>query len=111
MPKLGSLYRRYLRGAELTAPCNVEIVGVTQVQVQPHPRAETVDKWCLWVKGLPEDTPNGILFGPRGEGQLVRLFGNLDVNDLVGRRIQVYPHPIQVAGQKKTSICFSTVPK
>ena len=106
MPRLGSLYRRFLRGSELNAPCNVEIIAATQVKVQPHPRAEPVQKWCLWVKGLPEDTPNGILFGPRGEGQLFKLFGNMDVEHLPGNRLQIYPQKIQVAGQNKTSICF-----
>jgi len=105
-PKLGTLYRQYLRGSDLTGPCLVTIAGLTQVTVQPHPRSEPVEKWCLWVTGLPEDTPNGILFGPKGEEVLTKIFGEVDIKDLKGAQIIIYPLKVHVAGYDKMAVRF-----
>ena len=110
MTKLSFLHRRYLRGSDLTAPLTVEIIAINQVTVQPHPKAEPVVKWCLWVKDLPQDTPNGILIGPRGSEQLIKIHGDIDHTDLVGKKVVIYPQPIQVAGVKKIAIFFRSSP-
>jgi len=106
MPKLGTLYRQYLRGTDLSGPLEIEIIALTQVTVTPHPKAEPLIKWCMWIKGLPEDMPNGILFGPKSEEVLFSLFGDVDVDDLSGQHLTIYPQPIRVAGYDKVAIRF-----
>ena len=110
MATLGTLYRKYLRGSELKGPATVEIVAVSHVTVRPHPQAEPIEKWCLWVKGLPQDTPNGILIGPKAEEQLVGIFGPVDVNQLRGKPVIIAPKEIRVAGQRRTTVAFSAAP-
>ncbi len=88
MTKLGYLYRKYLRGSDLNGKeLTVEIITVKPVQVQPHPSVPLTTKYCLWVRGLPEDFPNGILFGPKAEKQLVDIFGNVDIDQMAGKPI------------------------
>jgi hypothetical protein len=107
MSTLGNLYRKYLRGVELgTQSFVVEIVAITQVTVTPHPQAQPIEKWCMWVKGLPVDLPNGILFGPKAEEQLVLIFGKVDINTLRGKTLEIYPQPLSVAGNRRVAIHF-----
>jgi len=107
MSKLGYLYRKYLRGSDLNGKeLTVEIIAVKPVQVQPHPSAPKTTKYCLWVKGLPEDYPNGILFGPKAEKQLVDIFGNVDTDQIAGKTIIIYPYKVKIAGQTRSAIGF-----
>ena len=109
MTRLGFLYRKYLHGSDLERETVVEVVAVKPVQVLPHPKAEQVTKYCMWVKGLPEDFPNGVLFGPKGEGQLVDVFGNVETSDLKGKQLVLYPYAVTIGGQRMKAIGFRAV--
>ncbi len=106
--KLGMLYRKYLRGDDLaqTHSYTVEIVAIKTVQVQPHPTAPKQDKWCLTVKGLPEDLPNAVLVGPRAGDELLAIFGNVDIKDLPGKRLNLYKKFYSIAGAQKAAVGF-----
>ena len=82
------------------------IQDITKEKVCPHPSQPVIEKWCLWVYGLPEGMPNGILFGSRGEEDLIAIFGKVTLADLQGKLITIYAKPMNVAGQTKLSIRF-----
>ena len=104
---LGSLYQRYLHGTDLLGEMfTVTIQDITVEKVMPHPSQPQVEKWCLLVSGLPIGMPHRILFGARGEEDLVAIFGKVSVELLRGKAIMIYPKPTSVAGQQKVSIRF-----
>jgi hypothetical protein len=108
--QLGTLYRRYLHGNNLEGrEFTVAIHHVTKEKVTPHPSQPPVEKWCLWVDGLPSGMANGILFGTRGEEDLMAIFGQVEINSLQGKSIVIYPKAMTVAGQPKVSIRFRGV--
>lgn len=105
--RLGNLYRRYLHGEDLDQRSfQVTITNLTKETVTPHPSQPSYEKWCLWVSGLPQGMPNGILFGPQGDKDLVAIFGRVDINALNGKMLVIYPQPMNVAGQSRVSIRF-----
>jgi hypothetical protein len=106
-PHLGSLYTKYLHGEELgTQPKTVTIQKITQEKVTPHPSLPTYQKWCLWVSGLPQGMPTGILFGAKGEKELVSIFGKADLASLIGKPVTIFTQPVNVGGQTKLAIHF-----
>ena len=106
--KLSQLYQKYLRGADLPGPLTVEIVDARLVTVRPHPQEPEVEKWCLFIKGLPNpDLPSGILIGPKMVESLMRVIGNLDVSELKGKRINIRPETVRVAGKELKAIRFA----
>jgi hypothetical protein len=105
--QLGTLYRHYLHGNNLGGQeFSVRIIDVTKEKVTPHPSQPVVEKWCLWVDGLPTGLGNGILFGTRGEEDLMAIFGQVEIETLKGKQVVIYPKPMNVAGQPKVSIRF-----
>lgn len=107
--RLGSLFRKYLHGEDLIRPIQVSIEKLTQETVMPHPAKPPIHKWCLWVDGLPQGLPNGILFGPQGDRELTAIFGKVDIESLKGKKLEIYPHTITVAGQPRLAIRFRRV--
>jgi len=109
MTKLGTLYRKYLRGSDLTKPALVKILTCAQVQVLPNPAADPTVKWCLFVEGVrdfPDGVPNGILFGPKSEERLAEIFGKVDISELAGKQVVIYPEQIKVGRDQKMAIRF-----
>jgi hypothetical protein len=105
--QLGTLYRRYLHGSDLGQQAlKVTIQDITKERVCPHPSQPVEDKWCLWVYGLPDGLPNGILFGSRGEDDLIAIFGKVSLEELKGKMIVIYAKPTSVGGQTKMSLRF-----
>lgn len=104
--RLGSLFRKYLHGEDLIRPVQVSIEKLTQETVVPHPAKPPIQKWCLWVNDLPQGLPNGILFGPQGDRELTAIFGKVDINSLKGKKLEIYPQTISVAGQPRLAIRF-----
>ena len=107
MPKLGTLYRKYLRGSDLNGQVfSVKILDVFKVFVSPPPAYNPVEKWCLKVQGLPPELPDTVLFGPKGEETLIMIFGQVDTNQLKGKMIVITPKSVKIAGQNKVAIVF-----
>jgi hypothetical protein len=104
--RLGSLFRKYLHGEDLIRPIQVHIEKLTRESVMPHPAKPPIQKWCLWVEGLPQGLPNGILFGPQGDRELTAIFGKVDIESLKGKKLEIYPQTITVAGQPRLAIRF-----
>lgn len=105
--KLGMLYRRFLHGSDLAQQTfKVTIQDITKETVMPHPSLPTEEKWCLWVTGLPEGMPSGILFGAIGERDLMAVFGPMGIDQLKGKSIAIFPKPMNVGGQTKIAIRF-----
>ena len=104
--KLAQLYRKYLRGCDLTQAIVVEIAGMKLVTVQPYPTAPPQEKWCLFVTGLPEDLPNSILVGPKAVEQLVSIFGNIETKEMQGQKVVVFPLQIKIGNAQKVGIRF-----
>lgn len=106
-PKLGTLYRKYLRGSDLNGEVfPVKILDVFKVFVSPPPAYNPVEKWCLKVQGLPPELPDTVLFGPRGEQTLVKIFGQVDTSQLKDKHINIAPKSVKIAGQNKVAIVF-----
>ena len=105
--QLGSLYRRFLHGEDIAEkPLTVNILDISKEMVIPVSTQPAQPKWCLWVSGLPEGLPNGILFGAQGEKDLVNIFGKVDITSLKGKTLVIYSQPLTVAGQAKVAIRF-----
>jgi hypothetical protein len=104
--RLGSLFRKYLHGEDLIRPIQVSIEKLSQETVMPHPAKPPIQKWCLWVDGLPQGLPNGILFGPQGDRELTAIFGKVDIESLKGKKLEIFPQTITVAGQPRLAIRF-----
>jgi hypothetical protein len=101
------LYRRYLHGSDLNGkPVKVLISDITREEVRPHPSLPLEAKWCLWVSGLPDGMPNGILFGATGEQDLIAIFGQVELQSLKGKPILLVPKAMNVGGQAKIAIRF-----
>ena len=104
--KITPLFQKYLHGDDLKGQAHtVKIISVRLVQVQPHPTVEKITKLCLLVEGLPPDIPHEILVGAKNARRLVELFGD-DTDYLPGKRIEIRPEPIRVAGASKTAIAI-----
>ena len=107
MAKLGSLYRKYLRGADLGGQVlTVRILECSQVVVHPPPTYTPVEKYALRVAGLPADLPEMIILGPNAEKQLVKIFGQVDTSQLVGKHIDLVPSSANIGGSQKIMITF-----
>lgn len=105
--RLGLLYRKYLHGSDLDGQVTtVKIKDICTVLVQPHPTIEPREKWCMIIEGLPEELPDKILFGPKGETDLVKIFGSVDIASLKGRHVVLFPYKVRVSNQDKVSIGF-----
>lgn len=105
--QLGSLYRRYLHGADLMGQVfTVTIQNITKEKVMPHPSLPAEEKWCLTVTGLPETMPGKILFGAKGEDDLVSVFGEVPISSIIGRQVVIFPKSMNVAGQQRIAIRF-----
>jgi hypothetical protein len=102
--KLGFMYRKYLRGSDLTKPVTVEILSFGVVQVQPHPTAPAQAKWCMFVRPFDKFLPNAILIGPKMEEDLVSLFGNVELETLKGKQLTIYPSAYNIGGIKRVGI-------
>ncbi len=104
---LGMLYRRYLHGEDLPQqPLKVTIQEITREKVMPHPTLPIEEKWCLWVGGLPQGLPNGILFGAKGEHDLLSVFGKVTVTELKGKSLLIHPQLLNIAGKPRYTIRF-----
>jgi hypothetical protein len=104
---LGTLYRRYLHGEDLPQePLRVTIQEITREKVMPHPTLPVEEKWCLWVGGLPQGLPNGILFGAKGEHDLLSVFGKVSVSELKGKSLLIHPQLLNIAGKPRYTIRF-----
>jgi hypothetical protein len=104
---LGMLYRRYLHGEDLPQePLKVTIQEITREKVMPHPTLPIEEKWCLWVGGLPKGLPNGILFGAKGEHDLLSVFGKVTVSELKGKSLLIHPQLLNIAGKPRYTIRF-----
>jgi hypothetical protein len=104
---LGTLYRRYLHGEDLPQqPIKVTIQAITREKVMPHPTLPVEEKWCLWVGGLPQGLPNGILFGAKGEHDLLTVFGKVTVSELKGKSLLIHPQLLNIAGKPRYTIRF-----
>jgi hypothetical protein len=105
--RLGNLYSKYLHGDDLgDQSYPVTVVRLTREKVTPHPSQSPIEKWCLWVAGLPAGMPTGILFGSLGERELVAIFGKVDVASIQGKSLVIYPKPVSVGGQNRMAIHF-----
>lgn len=105
--QLGSLYRRYLHGSDLMGQVfTVTIQSITKEKVMPHPSLPAEEKWCLTVTGLPNNLPNKILFGANGEADLVSVFGEVAISEIIGKQVIIHPKAINFAGQQRISIRF-----
>ncbi len=106
-PRLGFLYRKYLHGDELGhKPFRVTIVNVTKEIVISEITKEPHDKWCLWVDGLPRFVPTGILFGPTGEKELLEIFGRIEIQNLKGKVMEIYPKSLMFATGPRMTVHF-----
>jgi hypothetical protein len=106
-PQLGTLYQRYLHGTDLGCQSlEVTIQAVTKEKVTPLPGQPGYEKWCLWVTGLPENMPTGILFGARGERDLLAIYGRISLKSLIGKVLTIYPEMLIIAGEPRVSIRF-----
>ncbi|MCX6083285.1 MAG: SWIM zinc finger family protein [Chloroflexi bacterium] len=104
--RLGFLYRKYLHGDDIgPKPYRVTISNVTKEMVAYQQSHEPIERWCLWLTGLPQGLPTGVLFGPQGEKELLAIFGRANVENLKGKTLEIYPQS-NVSDKSKMIIHF-----
>ncbi|MCX6083076.1 MAG: SWIM zinc finger family protein [Chloroflexi bacterium] len=107
--RLGFLYRKYLHGDDIGPKSfKVTISNVTKEKVTYQQAQEPVERWCLWLNGLPQGVPTGVLFGPMGEKELVKIFGRANVDNLKGKAIEIYSQSMNVSGKPRAAIHFKS---
>lgn len=105
--RLGFLYRRYLHGDDLGPKSfKATITNVTKEKVGTQQSREPLERWCLWLNGLPQGFPSGVLFGPQGEKELLAIFGRANLENLKGKVLEVYSQSVDISGKPKMLVHF-----
>ena len=105
---LGMLYRRYLHGEDLPQePLKSHHPGdhPGEGHATSHLTHGRESGACGWVD-YPRELPNGILFGARGEHDLLSVFGKVNVTELKGKSLLIHPQLLNIAGKPRYTIRF-----
>lgn len=105
--RLGFLYRKYLHGDDLGPKSfKVTITNITKEKVGVQQSHEPLERWCLWLNGMPQGMPTGVLFGLQGERELVSIFGRANLENLKGKVIEIYSQSMIVSDKPKMLVHF-----
>lgn len=100
--KLSEMYpSRYATGADLNGkPHNLTIAGVAREEMRPNPGSPAVEKWVIYFT----EAKKGVVMGKILAGQIARVLGSDDTDDWRGRKITIYPEPVNVGGVVRVAV-------
>lgn len=89
---LGSLFRQALKAEDLKdKPLVVSIVDITCVKASNSHGGVTNDTWQVWVKTSASPKLMGIPLDYQAEDELVSIFGEIALQDLKAKTVEIYP--------------------
>jgi len=95
--KIDDLFpRKYANGADLNGkPATVTIARTTMEEMHPGPGAPASTKPVLFF----QETKKGIVLTRTLANQIAGITGSRETDAWIGKRITIYPEPMQVAGR------------
>ena len=100
--KLNDLFpRKYATGEDLAGKSvTLTISHLRQEKMTPTPGAAPVEKWVVFFK----EAQKGIVLSKTLAFQISKVVGSEDTDDWVGKKVVLYPEPVNVAGYTRTAI-------
>ena len=92
--------RKYAAGEDLAGkPVTLVINRIEAEQMRPNPAAPLVDKWvCYFHRAV-----KGVILSRTLANQIAAIHGP-DTTTWPGKKVQLYPEPMTVAGIKRVAI-------
>jgi len=100
--KLNDLFpRKYATGEDLAGKSvTLTISHLRLEKMIPTPGTAPVEKWVVFFK----EAQKGIVLSKTLAFQISKAVGSEDTDDWVGKKVVLYPEPVNVAGYTRTAI-------
>ncbi len=100
--KLNELFpRKYATGEDLAGKSvTLTISHLRLEKMIPTPGAAPVEKWVVFFK----EAQKGIVLSKTLAFQISKVVGSEDTEDWTGKKVVLYPEPVNVAGYTRTAI-------
>ena len=100
--KLNELFpRKYATGEDLAGKSvTLTISHLRLEKMIPTPGTAPVEKWVVFFK----EAQKGIVLSKTLAFQISKAVGSEDTDDWVGKKVVLYPEPVNVAGYTRTAI-------
>jgi hypothetical protein len=92
---------RFATGADLNGKAfTVTIAGVAREAMRPSSSGAEVEKWVIYFA----ETKKGVVMGKTLAGQIAKALGVDDTDAWTGKKIVIYPEPVNVGGVARVAI-------
>ena len=100
--KLSQMFpKRYATGEDFQGKAlTLTITKICREKMHPQVNAPEVEKWVIYFK----ETQKGIILGRILAYQIGEVFKEDDTDCWIGKRITLFPQPMNVAGRKVIAI-------
>lgn len=100
--KLNDLFpRKYATGEDLAGKSVALTISHLRLEKMiPTPGTAPVEKWVVFFK----EAQKGIVLSKTLAFQISKAVGSEDTDDWVGKKVVLYPEPVNVAGYTRTAI-------
>ena len=100
--KLNDLFpRKYATGEDLAGKSvTLTISHLRLEKMIPTPGTAPVEKWVIFFK----EAQKGIVLSKTLAFQISKVVGSEDTDEWVGKKVVLYPEPVNVAGYTRTAI-------
>jgi len=100
--KLNELFpRKYATGEDLAGKSvTLTISHLRLEKMIPTPGTAPVEKWVIFFK----EAQKGIVLSKTLAFQISKVVGSEDTDEWVGKKVVLYPEPVNVAGYTRTAI-------
>ena len=100
--KLNDMFpSKYVTGADLNGRSfTVTIAGVSIERMRPNPQSPEVDKFVLYT----QEGKKGIVLSKSLAVQIAKITGQDDTDGWTGKKITIYPEPVNVGGTPRLAI-------
>ena len=93
--------KRFATGEDLQGKAvTLTVQGVNSEKMRPQRNAPEVDRWVLYFK----ETKKGVILSRTLAYQIASILGSDDTDRWIGKRIMLYPQPMNVAGKQVVAI-------
>jgi hypothetical protein len=93
--------KRFATGEDLQGKAvTLTVQGVNSEKMHPQRNAPEVDRWVLYFK----ETKKGVILSRTLAYQIAGILGSDDTEQWIGKRIMLYPQPMNVAGKQVVAI-------
>ena len=100
--KLAEMFpKRFATGEDLQGKAvTLTVEGVDSEKMRPQRNAPEVDRWVLYFK----ETKKGVILSRTLAYQIAAILGSDDTERWIGKRVTLYPQPMNVAGKPVVAI-------